>query len=473
MSDLPNSRNWIERRGQRWAEGLSARRQRAARPVTPVAEGRLTRMVGLTLEAVGLQAPIGGRCRVVNADGREVEAEVVGFSGERVFLMPVGDIGGLTPNARVIPIHRSMEAPVGDALLGRVLDGAGRPLDSKGPLHCEASAPLMGRLINPLCRAPIREPLDVGVRAINGLLEVGRGQRMGLFAGSGVGKSVLLGMMTRYTTADITVVALIGERGREVNEFVQNILGPEGLARAVVVATPADNPPLMRLHGAWLATAIAEYFRDRGFNVLLLMDSLTRFAQAQREISLAIGEPPATKGYTPSVFARLPQLVERAGNGETGGSITAFYTVLTEGDDYNDPIADAARAILDGHVVLSRKIADGGRYPAIDVEGSISRVMNEIASPAHIAAARRFKQIYSLYQQNRDLISVGAYRQGSDPRVDEAIAWWPRLEAYLQQDMREAVHFDDSLRQLLELVALREEPARAPARVQEPRFRIA
>lgn len=474
MKEPPNSRNWSERRAQRWVEALSERRRRAERRHVPIAEGRLTRMVGLTLEAVGIQAPIGGRCRVVNTDGHEVEAEVVGFSGEKVYLMPVGGIGGLTPNARVIPTHRALEAPVGDALLGRVLDGAGNPLDGKGPIECEARAPLMGRPINPLARPPIREPLDVGVRAINGMLSVGRGQRMGLFAGSGVGKSVLLGMMTRYTTADVTVVALIGERGREVNEFVQNILGAEGLKRAVVVATPADNLPLMRLRGAWLATAIAEYFRDRGLNVLLLMDSLTRFAQAQREISLAIGEPPATKGYTPSVFARLPQLVERAGTGEAGGSITAFYTVLTEGDDLNDPIADAARAILDGHIVLSRRIADGGRYPAIDIEGSISRVMNEIAPPDHIAAARRFKQIFSVYQQNRDLITVGAYHRGSDPRVDEAIAWWPRLEAYLQQEMRQAVHYHDSVQQLKALVESQPEGDKRHAESNPaPQFRVA
>ncbi|MDD3519376.1 MAG: flagellar protein export ATPase FliI [Chromatiales bacterium] len=443
-----------------WRERFKPYLKRLRQPVPLVAEGRLTRMVGLTLEAVGCQVPVGGRCVVLGAGGQRIEAEAVGFAGDRVFLMPVEDIHGLTPNARVIPTQHAREAWVGDALLGRVLDGSGRPLDGKGPLDCEARVPLNGRPINPLARQPIREPLDVGVRAINGMLSVGRGQRMGLFAGSGVGKSVLLGMMTRFTNADITVVGLIGERGREVNEFVQNILGKEGMARAVVVATPADHPPLMRIHGAMLATAIAEYFRDRGKNVLLLMDSLTRFAQAQREIALAIGEPPATKGYTPSVFAKLPHLVERAGNGDKGGgSITAFYTVLTEGDDQNDPIADAARAILDGHVVLSRRIAEGGRYPAIDIEASISRVMNEIASPEHIKAARRFKQIYSVYQQNRDLISVGAYQRGADPRVDEAIEYFPRLEQYLQQDMHEAFNITKSLRALEDLMAVAPAPA--------------
>ena len=440
-----------------WNARIQERLALAAQPVPLLAEGRLTRMVGLTLEAVGLEVPIGGRCLVKGHSGVEVEAEVVGFAGDRLYLMPVGDIGGLTPNARVIPTQHTYEVAVGDGLLGRVIDASGRPLDGKGPLQAHHRVSLTGRPINPLARAPIREPLDVGVRAINSLLSVGRGQRMGLFAGSGVGKSVLLGMMTRFTEADVVVVGLIGERGREVNEFVQNILGPEGLARAVVVAVPADNPPLMRLHGAMLATSVAEHFRDRGLKVLLLMDSLTRFAQAQREISLAIGEPPATRGYTPSVFAKIPQLVERAGNGDAahGGSITAFYTVLTEGDDHNDPIADAARAILDGHIVLSRDIADSGRYPAIDIEASVSRVMNDIVEPEQLRAARRFKQIYSTYEQHRDLITVGAYQRGSDPRVDEAIEYHGRLESFLQQDMREAVTLGESQQQLAQLLAPR------------------
>jgi flagellum-specific ATP synthase len=345
----------------------------------PPVEGVLTRMVGLTLEAAGCQAAVGDRCEVVAGDGGRVEAEVVGFAGDRLFLMPTGDIHGLKPNARVIPNPNAGLIRVGPELLGRIIDGGGQPLDSLGPLNCAQPVRLTGVPINPLARQQIDEPLDVGVRAINSLLTVGRGQRIGLFAGSGVGKSVLLGMMSRYTSADIIVVGLIGERGREVKEFVERILGPEGRRRAVVVATPADNPPLMRLHGAWLATAIAEHFRDQGKSVLLIMDSLTRFAQAQREIGLAIGEAPATKGYPPSVFAKLPQLVERAGTGAEGsGSITAFYTVLTEGDDQQDPIADSARAILDGHIVLSRRIAESGHYPAIDIEASISRVMHDI-----------------------------------------------------------------------------------------------
>ena len=428
---------------------LNACRERAGQPPRLVAEGRLNRVVGLTLEAVGVQAAIGSRCRVRAADAAELETEVVGFAGDRLFLMPIGDLQGIAPNAAVVPTGHCAQAPVGECLLGRVIDGAGRPLDGKGPLRNRAWAPLNGRSINPLARAPIREPLDVGVRAINGLLTVGRGQRMGLFAGSGVGKSVLLGMMTRYTAAEVVVVGLIGERGREVKEFIDTILGEAGLARAVVVAAPADSTPLMRLQGALLCTAIAEHFRDQGRQVLLLMDSLTRYAQAQRELALAIGEPPATKGYPPSVFAKLPHLVERAGNGERGGgSITAFYTVLAEGDDQNDPIADAARAILDGHVVLSRRIAETGHYPAIDIEASISRALPEITSRAHQAEILRFRQWFSAYQQNRDLIGIGAYQPGTDPRIDEAIRMHPGLLDFLRQSMHEPVDLATSLRQL-------------------------
>jgi flagellum-specific ATP synthase len=355
-------------------------------------------------------------------------------------------VHGLEPNARVVPRRQAGTVRVGPQLLGRIVDGAGEPLDGLGGIACEGRVRLRGTPINPLARRSIEQPLDVGVRAINALLTVGRGQRIGLFAGSGVGKSVLLGMMARYTSAEVIVVGLVGERGREVKEFVERILGAEGRRRAVVVATPADTPPLMRLHGAWLATAIAEHFRDAGANVLLIMDSLTRFAQAQREIGLAIGEAPATKGYPPSVFARLPQLVERAGNGAEGrGSITAFYTVLTEGDDHADPIADAARAILDGHIVLSRRLAEAGHFPAIDVEASVSRAMHDIVGADHSGIARAFRQTLATYQQNRDLIAIGAYQQGSDPRIDSAIALWPRVQRFLQQDMRERVDFATSI----------------------------
>jgi flagellum-specific ATP synthase len=438
-----------------WLKDIEQLRKRVDRVPPPPVEGVLTRMIGLTLEAAGCQAAVGDRCDVMATDGTRIEAEVVGFAGDRLYLMPTGNIHGLKPNARVIPRVGAETVAAGYELLGRVIDGAGQPLDGRGPIECEGRVRLFGAQINPLQRQPISEPLDVGVRTINSVLTVGRGQRIGLFAGSGVGKSVLLGMMARYTSADVIVVGLIGERGREVKEFIERILGAEGLRRSVVVATPADNPPLMRMHGAWRATAIAEYFRDQGKSVLLIMDSLTRVAQAQREIGLAIGEAPATKGYPPSVFARIPQIVERAGNGvEGGGSITAFYTVLTEGDDQQDPIADSSRAILDGHIVLSRRIAEAGQYPAIDVEASISRAMHEIVPHEHSSMARRFRQGLSTFMQNRDLIAIGAYAKGSDPRIDAAIAQWPNMQKFLQQDMRQKVGYQDSIQALQELVGL-------------------
>jgi flagellum-specific ATP synthase len=460
------------RHGERWHAYLRDCSALAALTESMLVSGRVTRVAGLVMEAVGLKLAVGSACTVPLPNGTRLEAEVVGFDGERLFLMPQSDVEGIVPGTRVFPVEakqnlprpgtvnhprrrpsdRGRHLPVGDELLGRVLDGAGRPLDSLGPLHTVHSAPLNVRAANPLSRAPITDILDVGVRAINSMLTVGRGQRMGLFAGSGVGKSVLLGMMARYTSADVIVVGLIGERGREVKEFIEQILGSEGLARSVVVAAPADTPPLMRLQGAAYATAIAEHFRDQGKHVLLIMDSLTRYAMAQREIALAIGEPPATKGYPPSVFAKLPALVERAGNGkEGGGSITAFYTVLTEGDDQQDPIADAARAILDGHIVLNRVLAEGGHYPAIDIEQSISRAMHTITSPDHQALTRKLKQLYSRYQRNRDLIAVGAYSAGSDPVLDEAIALNSRIEGFLQQGIPERAGVAESLAQLTAL----------------------
>jgi flagellum-specific ATP synthase len=418
-----------------------------------VVEGRLARAAGMTLEATGCEAALGARCLIDGHDGAQVQAEVVGFAGDRLFLMPTTGLAGVMPNARVIPTRAVAQVPVGHALLGRVIDGAGNPLDGRGPVIAEARVPLEARPINPLQRRPIAEPLDVGVRLINALFTAGRGQRLGLFAGSGIGKSSLLAMMTRYTKADVIVVGLIGERGREVKEFVEDNLGAEGLSRSVVVATPADCSPLLRLHGAWMATAIAEYFRDRGLQVLLLMDSLTRFAQAQREIGLAIGEPPATKGYPPSVFARLPQLIERAGTGTRGdGSITAFYTVLAEGDDENDPIVDAARAVLDGHIMLSREIAEAGIYPPIDPESSVSRSMNRITSPQHVRAAQRFRELYAYYQRHRDLITVGAYRAGSDPQLDRAVRLWQRVEAFMRQAIDQAVGIESAVAELEALV---------------------
>ena len=409
-------------------------------------EGSLVRMIGIKLEAVGCQAPIGSRCKVIADGGQAIEAEVVGFSDGSLFLMPEDNLNGVRLGARVVPITTGGAVDVDEQLLGRVIGGAGNPIDGGGPLKCMHHVPLKGKPINPLHRSPISEPLDVGVRAINGLLTMGKGQRLGLFAGSGVGKSTLLGMMTRHTAADVIVVGLIGERGREVRDFVDETLGPEGLAKAIVVATPADDSPLMRVHGAWRATAIAEYFRSRGKDVLLLMDSLTRVAQAQREIGLAVGEPPVSKGYPPSAFSMLPALVERAGNGHANqGSITAVYTVLVEGDDHNDPVADASRAILDGHIVLSRKVADTGLFPAIDVDSSVSRSMNGIVDQSQLMAAREVKHLYATYQQNRDLINIGAYQQGTDENIDRAIQAAPHIRNFLGQHQGEKVDMHSSL----------------------------
>ena len=418
----------------------------------PAVAGSLKRVVGLTLEAEGLKASVGSACQIETQHGL-VDAEVVGFSGDTLYLMPNDAISGVLPGARVIPLHNEAGLPVGMGLLGRVVDGLGRPLDGLGPVQAEARLKFAQKAINPLARRPIKQPMDVGVRAINSVLTVGQGQRMGLFAGSGVGKSVLLGMMTRGANADVIVVGLVGERGREVKEFIEEILGPEGRARSVVVAAPADASPLMRLKGCETAVTIAEYFRDQGMNVLLLLDSVTRYAMAQREIALAVGEPPATKGYPPSVFAKLPALVERAGNGGEGqGSITAFFTVLSEGDDMQDPIADAARAILDGHIVLSRELADSAHYPAIDIEKSISRVMPQVISEAHLQQARVLKQVYSMYQQNKDLITLGAYQKGSDPMLDKTIEMMPGINHFLQQGMTEVIPYDEGLTSLARLL---------------------
>ncbi|MFA7269796.1 MAG: flagellar protein export ATPase FliI [Sterolibacterium sp.] len=458
----------------KWRGFLEDCREQARLAAPFQLSGRLTRINGLVMEATGIKLPLGSNCCIQAPDGETVEAEVVGFSGEKLYMMPSEDIYGLSPGAQVTALEapppilragkrltgfrnqadRVKHVPVGDALLGRILDGNGRPLDGRGPIETKQSRSLQGSSVNPLLRAPISRTLDVGIRAINALLTVGRGQRLGLFAGSGLGKSVLLGMMARYTEAEVIVVGLIGERGREVKEFIEDILGQEGMRRSVVVAAPADTNPLMRLQGAAYATAIAEEFRDQGRQVLLIMDSLTRFAMAQREIALAIGEPPVTRGYPPSVFARLPQLVERAGNGtEGGGSITAFYTVLAEGDDQQDPIAEAARAILDGHIVLSRHLADAGHYPAIDIEQSISRAMTNLIKPDHLAHVRQFKLLYSRFQRSRDLIAVGAYASGSDPVLDQAIIMQPLLERFLQQDLQERANYAESLSLLNQLFA--------------------
>ncbi len=459
-------------------DALVERHLEFARTATPIlAMGRLARVTGLVMEATGLKLPVGAICvvsqRIDETTVVEVEAEVVGFGDDRLYLMPTSDVSGLSAGAAVAPVEqvvrtatlhdpshpwrraadRMRHLPLGDGLLGRVVDARGAPLDGHGPLTRVRLDPIHQRPINAMEREPVRKPLDTGVRAINAMLTVGRGQRLGLFAGAGVGKSVLMGMMCRYTSADVTVVGLIGERGREVKEFIEDILGEEGLRRAVVVAAPADSPPLVRMQGANYATAIAESFRSQGKHVLLLMDSLTRYAMAAREVSLAIGEPPATKGYPPSVFARLPQLVERAGNGHADqGSITAFYTVLAEGDDQADPVADAARAILDGHFVLTRALADSGHYPAIDMEQSISRVMINVTNDRHRLLARRLKSLWSRYQSSRDLLSVGAYVSGSDPETDLAISLYPHIAAFLRQDVGERADLSHSLAALERLI---------------------
>jgi flagellum-specific ATP synthase len=411
-----------------------------------VVHGTLVRTIGLVMEAHGIHAAIGERCFIEGEAGRLLPAEVVGFDGERVLLMAEGPVDGLAPHARVIPAGRMVEIAAGPELLGRVIDSSGAAIDGRGPLWCTERVPLFGQPLNPMRRMMVETSLDVGIRSINALFSVGRGARLGLFSGSGVGKSVLLGMMTRYTAADVAVIGLIGERSREVKEFVERILGVGGLAKAVVVAAPASDTALQRVHAAQRAAAIAEYFRDRGRHVLLLMDSLTRFAMAQREIGLSVGELPATRGYPPSVFGRIAALCERAGNGEAGsGSITAFYTVLVEGDDLNDPIGDSTRGILDGHLVLSRRLADAGLFPAVDVGASISRVMPAITPPDHLAAAQHFKRLYARLEEHRDMLSIGGYRPGHDAELDRAVSLRPAIEGFLRQDLASAVGFADSI----------------------------
>ena len=467
----------LQAREERWERWLADIEQHSAMQQPLEAVGTLRRVTGLVLEAAGVRVPVGSVCDVFppgQPPEMGVVAEVVGFSGDRAFLMPTGELHGLASGARVLPRpaprvqprlgqlnhpwrrseDRGLHLPMGEGLLGRVVDAHGQPLDRLGEIDGVHAQPMARRSINAMDRDPVRQPLDTGVRAINALLTVGRGQRLGLFAGTGVGKSVLLGMMARYTAADVIVVGLIGERGREVKEFIEDILEEEGRARSVVVAAPADAPPLVRMQGANYATAIAEHFRDRGRHVLLLMDSLTRYAMAQREIALAIGEPPATKGYPPSVFAKLPQLVERSGNGLNGmGSITALYTVLTEGDDPQDPIADAARGILDGHIVLSRELAESGHFPAIDVERSISRVMTAVAPREQVAAARRLRHWLARLSKARDLLQLGAYQPGHDADLDLAVRLAPQLNAFLQQDMHEPATLEASRGRLAALAA--------------------
>lgn len=417
--------------------------------------GRLEELVGLVLRSRGPECAVGSICQIrPPAPALPFLAEVVGFRQEQVLLMPYGEARGVRPRVPVILEDRQAQVRVGPGLLGRVIDGLGEPLDGRGPLRqVPESYALYAPSPNPCLREPIRQPLDVGIRAINGLLTLGKGQRVGIFAGSGVGKSTLLGMMARFTASEVSVIGLIGERGREVKDFIEESLGPEGLARSVVVAATSDTPPLVRLRGAYLATAIAEYFRDQGQDVLLLMDSLTRFAMAAREIGLAVGEPPTARGYTPSVFTRLPGLLERAGTCQGRGSITGIYTVLVEGDDLLEPIADASRAILDGHLVLSRDLADRGHYPAIDLLGSISRLMPQVTTPEHRRLREQAVRVLAAYRQAEDLININAYVRGSNPEIDFALEKIAALNRYLRQDPAEAAPFPRALAQLEEIFA--------------------
>ncbi len=440
--------SYLSTRRQQWMSYFDHCLANVSLPI-PKVHGVLTRISGLTLEAMGINCKIGTRCLILINDDKNVEAEVVGFSSGRTFLMAVDKTYDCSPGMKVLPKEDLIGLPVGNGLIGHVLDGNGDTLDGK-PLPADLGrTKLLHQPINPLMREIIRNPLDVGVRAINSLLTIGRGQRIGLIAPSGVGKSVLLSMMTRYTDAHITIIALVGERGREVREFLHNTLDEQSRQQSIVVAAPADYTPLHRVHAALYATSIAEYFRDQGKHVLLLMDSLTRYAQAHREIALSVGEPPVAKGYPPSVFAKIPELVERAGMNEDGsGSITAFYTVLAENEDLNDPVVDAARSVLDGHITLSRDLAETGHYPAIDIEKSISRIMNNIVSKEHISAAQKFRAIYSKYEENRDVIQLGIYKKGADQELDLAIDLRSRLMQFLAQDVDDRSEFDKSINEL-------------------------
>jgi flagellum-specific ATP synthase len=409
-------------------------------------EGRVVRGIGLTVEAIGLDLEIGDLCHIfpsLSEEGR-LAAEVVGFHDERLVLVPLAELRGVRHGSRVVRAPEALHVPVGPELLGRVIDGLGRPIDGKGPLRCRRRLRIGGAPPSPLQRAPIRDILPTGVRTIDALLTCGRGQRLGIFAGSGVGKSTLLGMISRNAVCDVRVIALIGERGREVQEFIERDLGPAGLEQAVVVVSTSDQPALMRIKAAWTATLIAEYFRDRGMSVVLMMDSVTRLAMAQREVGLAAGELPATRGYPPSVFALLPRLLERAGNAEQG-SITAFYTVLVEGDDLNEPISDTVRGILDGHIVLARTLADRGHYPAIDVLASVSRLMPSLVTPDHRALASEVRELLAAYESARDLIDIGAYVHGTNPTVDRALGLMPEIRRFLQQKPEERATFAETV----------------------------
>lgn len=411
--------------------------------------GRVSQVIGMVVESRGPGIPVGSICEISTFRGQnKVPAEVVGFREGRVLLMPLGDMRGVEPGSIIQQVAGQAAVPVSQSMLGRVIDGLGNPVDGKGPLSADAVYPLYADPLNPMERERIIEPVDVGVRSINGLLTLGKGQRIAIMAGSGVGKSTLLGMIAKHTAADISVIALIGERGRELKDFIERDLGPEGLARSVVVVATSDQPPLVRMRGAYLATAIAEYFRDQNRDVIMMMDSVTRFAMSSREVGLAIGEPPTSRGYTPSVFSQLPKLLERAGTCQGRGSITGIYTVLVEGDDMNEPIADSVRSIVDGHIVLSRDLASQGHYPAIEILGSISRCMSDVMPREHLERAHRFLETLATYRKSEDLINIGAYAKGSNPKIDKAITMIDGLNAFLKQQVDDKVSLAESTKAL-------------------------
>jgi len=414
--------------------------------------GRVSRVVGVIIESVGPSMTIGDTCWIISKDeSSRIRAEVVGLKGSNLLLMPFGPINGVSTESKVVPCREPVSVSVGKNLLGRIIDGQGQPIDNKGPLLAYDKRPIHNNPPDPLQRRRITDPIATGIRAIDGVLTCGEGQRMGIFAGSGVGKSVLLGMIARNTNADVNVIALIGERGREVREFIEKDLGPEGLERSVVVVVTSDQAAILKIKGAMVATTIAEYFRDHGKKVMLMMDSVTRFAMAQREIGLAVGEPPTSKGYTPSVFTLLPKLLERAGTG-TGGSITGLYTVLVESDDMNEPIADAVRSILDGHIVLSRKLASMSHYPAIDVLESVSRVMIDVVSKEHYKSANELLEILATYREAEDLINIGAYVAGSNPRIDKSLKYIDKINKFLKQDIYEKADLETTIESLMSIV---------------------
>ena len=413
--------------------------------------GKIVKVAGIVAEANGPGLSVGSICAIKNSEGLNVEAEVVGFNEKRVIVMPFGEMRGIKPGSRIVAKSKRPSVQVGEAYLGRVINGLGRPIDGKGIIKGERRYSIYGDALNPLKREIIRDVIDVGISSINSLLTIGKGQRIGIMSGSGVGKSVLMGMIARNTSADVIVLALIGERGREVREFIERTLGEEGLKKSVVVVATSDSPPLVRIRGAYVATTLAEYFRDKGLDVILVMDSITRFAMSLREVGLAAGEPPSAKGYTPSVFSEIPKLLERAGTVEKTGSITGIYNVLVEGDDMNEPITDCVRSISDGHIVLSRSLANKGHYPAVDVLASISRVMNEIIDPEHYNNAKRLIEVLSTYREAEDLIKIGAYVDGSDPDIDIAKKFIGKIDSFLRQDIYRKVSFKESVDKLKDL----------------------